>query len=94
MAKPYYGTINLKDWMLDSLTGARVMAIRGMVSCVEAADLAGFKLVMGGNSADWCAKIENPDTGLAVYVLGCQVRAFTMHERKKGQPAVETQVVY
>jgi hypothetical protein len=73
---PFQGTVALKDWFADPISGRTIRGITGKVTVMEAKDMIGFD--PGKSEANWVARVEGETT--SYNFPGCQVRAVITHE--------------
>lgn len=71
----FAGTVALKDWFLDPISGRTVRGVMGTVTILEAKDMIGFDT--GKSEANWIARVEGP--GTSYNFPGCQVRCVLDH---------------
>lgn len=82
------GTVCLKDWFVDPLSGRTIKGAMGTVSILEVKDVIGFD--PGKGEANWVARVQGPTTSYTF--PGCQVRAVIDHPTGR-TPAPSADVV-
>lgn len=71
----FQGTVVLKDWFADPLSGRTIKGMMGRVTILEAKEMIGFD--PGKSEANWIARVEGPAS--SYNFPGCQVRCVLDH---------------
>lgn len=73
--KDFQGTVHLKHWTKDPLSGRQFTAVMGRVSILSAREATGMDVT--NQESNWIARIEGPTS--SYNFPGCQVQCVIDH---------------
>lgn len=71
----FRGSVCLKDWFQDPISGRSVRSVTGRITILKADEVIGFD--PGKSEANWVARVEGPTQ--SYNFPGCQVRCIIDH---------------